>query len=103
MFDELPLVLLEQATVSTAAGRVLGGIDLAIWAGQCVQILGQTGQGKSLLLEVLAGRHRLSRGTLRYPAFENEFADASLGIAPRFAVRLVSSEEQRRLATSLAS
>lgn len=43
-------------------GVALGGIDLRLGRGQCLVILGPNGAGKSVLLEALAGFHRLDAG-----------------------------------------
>jgi molybdate transport system ATP-binding protein len=100
MKESLPLVSLEDVTIGTEASPLLDEVNLVVAPGDCLQLVGETGQGKSLLLEVLAGRHRLTKGRRRYPAYEPVFPDARLGIAPRFKIRLVSSEEQRRVSLS---
>ncbi|MGC4066900.1 MAG: ATP-binding cassette domain-containing protein [Polyangiaceae bacterium] len=97
MEENLPLVFLEDVTIGTNVEPLLVDVSFVLHRGDCVQLLGETGQGKSLLLEVLAGRHRLTKGRRKYPAFEPEFPDARFGIAPRFKFRLVSSDEQRRV------
>jgi energy-coupling factor transporter ATP-binding protein EcfA2 len=94
------LVELRQFSLPGARGRILSDIDLSVLEGHCVQILGAAGQGKSLLLEVLAGQHRPSEGSRRYPVFEPTHPDARFGIAPRFAIKLVSGEAQRWIAAS---
>ena len=103
MTTELPLVELREACLEGPQGPLYRNVNLAVFEGQCVRVVGAAGQGKSLLLELLAGRHRLTSGARGYPAFEANFPDARLGIAPRFAIRLVGSAEQRKLSTSQVS
>ena len=103
MDPSLPLIELDRLSLVTPHGPLLNDISLTVHEGQCLQVVGQAGQGKSLLLEVLAGKHRLSGGTRRYPAFEAQFPDTKLGIAPRFAFRLVGSEEQRQVSLAQSS
>lgn len=46
----------------------LRNVDLTIEDGEVFAILGQTGSGKSILLEALAGLHDYSTGSVRYDA-----------------------------------
>jgi molybdate transport system ATP-binding protein len=66
-------------------------------------VTGPPASGKSLLLEVMTGRHALSNGRRSYPAFADWHADSVLGVAPRFTMQLVSTEEQRRASARVAS
>ncbi|WP_413730196.1 aliphatic sulfonates ABC transporter ATP-binding protein [Sodalis sp. RH22] len=59
----IPLAL-RQLEKSFHGHRVLGNVDLAIPAGQCVAIVGRSGCGKSTLLRLLAGLDRPDRGDL---------------------------------------
>jgi molybdate transport system ATP-binding protein len=99
----LPLVVLDQIRLTVDGRDLLKDIDLAVHPNEIWQIHGAAGSGKSLLLEILLGRHRLSAGKRSYPAFAALSPDAAIGIPPRFALRLVSQTEQRQLATEQAS
>ncbi len=96
----LPLVALKRATVLSSRESVLDSIDVELFEGETLQLCGNSAHRLAVLLEVLAGRQRLTSGQRRYPAFEDEYPDARLGIPPRFAVRLVSSDEPRRLSAT---
>lgn len=103
LLSPAPLVELKQAGFKFGARTVLDNLNLSIHDGQVWQLLGPAGSGKSLLLELLSGMHRLSSGTRSYPAFVEESPDAAIGLPPRFAVRLVSQQEQRRISATLSS
>lgn len=47
------------------AGITLTGIDASVGRAECLVILGPNGAGKSVLLEAIAGFHRLSHGRVR--------------------------------------
>jgi molybdate transport system ATP-binding protein len=79
------------------------GFDFALCRGERVGVVGGRGSGKSLLLEVLAGRHLVARGRRSYPAWSEAFPDAKLGIPPRRAVQLVSSRLQREVVAEHSS
>jgi simple sugar transport system ATP-binding protein len=66
------------------ANRVIFDVDLSVWAGEVVALVGDNGAGKSTLLKILAGYQRPSGGTLRFADRDVTFrspADArALGI-----------------------
>jgi molybdate transport system ATP-binding protein len=101
--NSLPLVELEGATIAANQRLLFAPVTLRVLSGDVWLIDGATGSGKSLLFEVISGLHRLTLGTRSYPAFVEQFPDARLGIPPRFALRLVSQEQQRRLALGQAT
>jgi ribose transport system ATP-binding protein len=47
---------------SFGATRALAGVELSIWPGQVVALLGENGSGKSTLVKVLAGYHEPEPG-----------------------------------------
>ncbi|MFF0081818.1 ABC transporter ATP-binding protein [Streptomyces canus] len=62
----MPVPLLELRGVQAAYDRitVLHGVDLSVAAGQVVALLGPNGAGKTTTLNVAAGAHRPSAGSL---------------------------------------
>jgi molybdate transport system ATP-binding protein len=98
-----PVLRIESAILRQKGQTLLGPLSLEVSVGERLCVLGPPASGKSLLLEVMAGRHVLSSGHRSYPAWTAWHADSALGIAPRFAIQLVSSEEQRRVASRVAT
>jgi simple sugar transport system ATP-binding protein len=64
--------------------RVIFDVDLAVWSGEVVALVGDNGAGKSTLLKIFAGYQRPTTGALRFLGRDVRFAspaDArSLGI-----------------------
>ncbi len=64
--------------------RVIFDVDLSVWAGEVVALVGDNGAGKSTLLKIFAGYQRPTGGTLRFMGRDVAFrspADArALGI-----------------------
>lgn len=56
--------LIKSYPSSEGAVRVLGGIDLAILAGETVAITGESGSGKSTLLHIIAGLETADSGSV---------------------------------------
>ena len=50
--------------------RVLDSIDLQLWTGEIVALLGRSGSGKSTLLRIIAGLIAPTTGTVRYRGAE---------------------------------
>jgi molybdate transport system ATP-binding protein len=89
--------------LSQGGRRLIEPVTLEVPIGDRICIVGPPGAGKSIILELMAGRHVLSSGHRSYPAFVSWHADSALGVAPRFAIQLVSTEEQRRVSTQFAT
>ena len=63
----------------TSRVRALAELDLEIWAGEVVVLLGPSGSGKSTLLNIIGGLDRPSSGTLFFRDQEvTVFGDAAL-------------------------
>ena len=103
MTSALALLQLQSATLRHQGQNLFEPVTLEVAVGDQLCVLGPPGCGKSLLLEVMAGRHVLSDGHRCYPAWSTWHADAALGVAPRFSIQLVSTEEQRRVASQVAT
>lgn len=69
---------------------VFSGLNFLIAAGQCVELRGDNGAGKSSLLRVLAGLVQKSEGDIRFSG-ETEFTDKLHFIAHQDAMKSVLS------------
>jgi len=69
-----PLIRMEGVTKTYDAGELavqaLGGIDLAIEAGQMVAVIGPSGSGKSTLMHIMAGLDKPTTGTVEISGTE---------------------------------
>jgi ATP-binding cassette subfamily F protein uup len=61
----MPLVTLEQASLSFGHVPLLDHVDFAIEAGERVALIGRNGSGKTSLLKAIAGRQTLDDGRVR--------------------------------------
>jgi len=59
-----PLVSLRDVHLSFGANPVLNGIDLEVFRGQAVSIIGPSGSGKSTILRCITGLLKPQRGTI---------------------------------------
>jgi len=59
-----PVLELRGICAGYGQARVLDGVDLAVWPGQVVAILGTNGAGKTTLSQVISGTIRPTAGTL---------------------------------------
>ena len=53
------------ATKTFGAVVALDGVDLEVYAGEVLALLGDNGAGKSTLIKCISGVHRLDRGEIR--------------------------------------
>jgi ABC-type sugar transport system ATPase subunit len=83
-----PLLSLRGINKTFGAVRALSGVDLDVYGGEVVALLGDNGAGKSTLVKVLAGVHPADAGTITFKgaiANISTPADAkALGIATIF-------------------
>lgn len=61
-----PLLELEGVALSYGPVRALAEVSLSIRAGEVVGLVGDNGAGKSSLVELIAGVHRPTAGTMRW-------------------------------------
>jgi D-xylose transport system ATP-binding protein len=80
-----PVLSLRGVSKSFGAVQALSGIDLDVYAGEVVAIVGDNGAGKSTLVKILAGVHPQDSGTIvfegRKVSIPTPAASRSLGIA----------------------
>jgi ABC-type sugar transport system ATPase subunit len=83
--DTAPLLTMRGIGKTFGAVRALSGVDLDVYAGEVVALLGDNGAGKSTLVKVLAGVHPPDEGELIFdgkPAHITSPAESqALGIA----------------------
>jgi D-xylose transport system ATP-binding protein len=80
-----PVLSLRGVSKSFGAVQALSAIDLDVYAGEVVAIVGDNGAGKSTLVKILAGVHPQDSGTIifegRKVSIPTPAASRSLGIA----------------------
>jgi len=88
--------LIDARNVSLSLGRaparveILRGIDLRVYAGESVALLGPSGSGKSSLMAVLAGLERPSGGTVSVAGLDFTALDEdALAVARRGRIGIV--------------
>jgi simple sugar transport system ATP-binding protein len=60
-----PIFELRDVSHSYGRNKVIFNVDLAVWPGEVVGLVGDNGAGKSTLLKIFAGYQRPTSGTLR--------------------------------------
>lgn len=63
--SEQTLLQMSGITKSFGSNTVLSGVDLTLWPGQVVAILGENGAGKSTLIKILGGIYKADAGEIR--------------------------------------
>ena len=83
-----PVISLRNVSKNFGAVSALTDIELDIYPGEVVALVGDNGAGKSTLVKVLAGVHQPSSGTIRFDGKEVALSSPSsaldLGIATVF-------------------
>ncbi|OUP08418.1 ABC transporter ATP-binding protein [Collinsella sp. An2] len=62
--SDAPEIVLRGVEKSFGAHRVLCGVDLTVWPGQVLGLLGRNGAGKSTLISIMCGLERADAGTV---------------------------------------
>jgi simple sugar transport system ATP-binding protein len=79
-----PIFELRGISHSYGRNEVIHGVDLSVWPGEVVALVGDNGAGKSTLLKIFAGYQRPTAGTIRFAGHDVRFgspADArGLGV-----------------------
>ncbi len=60
-----PVILLEDVHCRLRDKQVLSGVDLKVWEGEIVAVVGVSGIGKSTLLKIIAGLLPIQKGSVR--------------------------------------
>ncbi|QIS08420.1 metal ABC transporter ATP-binding protein [Nocardia arthritidis] len=81
-FDE-PAVRLDAARLSFGDRTLWQGLDLDVAPGEFIAVLGPNGTGKTSLLKVLLGQHRLSSGTARIHGLPARVGNPDIGYVPQ--------------------
>ena len=92
---QLPVLSINHATVRFLNDTLFTGLNFTVNKGQHWALIGESGSGKSALLQTLAGRFNVTGGTVAYPFF-NEFTKNYPGIdANLTANRLIALVESK--------
>ena len=68
----IPLLSVDNATLTLGSSTVFSGLNFSINKGENWALIGESGSGKSALLQIIAGKFHLSAGSIRY-YFHEEF------------------------------
>jgi len=68
-----PVFELRRISHSYGRSRVIFDVDLAVWPGEVVALVGDNGAGKSTLLRIIAGYQQPTAGTLRFTGRDVRF------------------------------
>jgi NitT/TauT family transport system ATP-binding protein len=79
----MPLIEIQNVSVSYGGQPVLGGIDMQIEEGEFVCVLGQTGCGKSTLLRLVLGSEKPQGGRVLVDGHEHHQPDRTRGYVPQ--------------------
>jgi simple sugar transport system ATP-binding protein len=69
-----PVFQLRSVSHSYGRNKVIFDVNLSVWPGEVVGLVGDNGAGKSTLLKILAGYQRPTSGTLRFMGRDVRFA-----------------------------
>ncbi|MGH7118672.1 MAG: ATP-binding cassette domain-containing protein, partial [Acetobacteraceae bacterium] len=78
-----PLVALSGIAKSFGSIAALRGVDLDLYAGECLGLVGDNAAGKSTLTKILAGVHEPDRGRIVIAGEAVHFADPAAARARR--------------------
>lgn len=75
-----PVISLRNVSKNFGAVSALTNIELDVWPGEVVALVGDNGAGKSTLVKVLAGVHQPSSGTIRFNGREVSLSSPSAAL-----------------------
>jgi len=85
MIDTAPLLEMRGIGKSFPGVQALSGVDLTLWAGEVLALLGENGAGKSTLMKVLGGAHRPDGGSIaiegQLTLFDSPLESRKAGVA----------------------
>ena len=92
MLDIAPLLVMKAVKKSFDGVAVLKGVDFFVRSGEVHALVGENGAGKTTLMNLLAGVHQPTSGTISFAGLENlrianEKAAQELGISIVFQER----------------
>ncbi|MFV1990292.1 MAG: ATP-binding cassette domain-containing protein, partial [Acidimicrobiales bacterium] len=64
LLDSTPLLEARQISKSFGAVRALYNVDLKLYGGEVLAVVGDNGAGKSTLIKSIAGNHRIDSGEI---------------------------------------
>ena len=78
-----PILSLRDATLAYGDRTLWSGLDLEVRAGEFLAVLGANGSGKTSLLKVILGQHRLTGGTAEFLGEPLAHGDRRMGYVPQ--------------------
>ena len=90
-----PVFELRAISHSYGRNKVIFDVDLSVWPGEVVGLVGDNGAGKSTLLKIFAGYQRPTSGTLRFQGKDVRFGSPADARATRHRGRLPGPRDRR--------
>ena len=88
--EEQPVLRMEGISKSFPGVRALEEVDLDLWKGEVLGLLGENGAGKSTLIKILAGTYSMDSGTISLEGTKAAITDPSS--AKMLGIRVIYQE-----------